>query len=471
MKQLIILTLFFNWTISIYGQNQSVTSYSLKDCIEIALQNNLDLNSASLRAETANINFKQSKNELLPSLNGFYNIGKSSGRSTDPFTNSIVTQDLTFSNAGLRLNAVVFNGFKLINDWKRQKLNLLASKMEKEEARQNLVLNVTLTYLQVMNNKDLYELATNRLESTNQQLERLESLYDEEVGNPAEYRDFEGLRANDKANLITARNNFKDAKLSLKELMNIDSDFDLQIVDIPLDILDYKTSTEEVYQSALQNFAMVKADELRVDVADKGIAVARSLYMPEISIFANLNTNYSSTANLFNEGATTFVETGDFVTINGDDFPVMTERTEFFPQSISYRDQFENNLSQSYGIAVNLPLFNGFRTKNNVQLEKIKKEEAQTELERTKLQLKNAIDIAYRDMIAAYERYEVIQTQVNAYEESLRINEIRFNSGVNNSVDYIISKNNYDNALINFNNAKYEIVLRVKILEYYKGNL
>ena len=468
MRHSIFIILFFLQTLNIFSQNNG-TIYNLQECIDIALKNNLDLKSAELRAETSSINFKQSKNALLPTLNGNYNIGKTNGRSIDPFTNSYINEELTFSNAGLRLGAVVFNGFQLINRWKQQKLNMKASEMEKEDARYNLILNVTLAYLQVMNTKDLYVLAQNRLETTNEQLKRLKSLFDEEMANPSEYRDFQGLMANDEANLISTKNNFEDAKLNLMQLLNIETDFDVAVIDMSVDLSMYSESFEDIYSQALENMAIVKASEFRLKAAEKGVSVAKSLYVPEISLFANLNTNYSSAARIFNDAGSSIVETGDFVTVQGQDYQVMSEQTNFTPENIAYKDQFENNLNNSAGISVNLPIFNGFNAKNNVALEKIKKEEATIELERTKLQLRTAIEQTYKDMNAAYERYELLQQQTEAYQESMRINDVRFTNGVNNSVDYIISKNNLENARINLNNVKYEYLLQTKLLDYFKG--
>jgi len=436
----------------------------------MALQNNLELKSATLRTETADINFKQSKNALLPAINGNYNYGISNGRSIDPFTNSYINEQLTFSNANLRLDAVVFNGFRLINNWKQQKLNLLASEAEKEESTQNLVLAVTLAYLNVMNTRDLVILAENRLESTDEQLVRVKSMFDKEMGNPSEYRDFQGQKANDESNLIAATNTFEDAKLSLMQLLNTSTYFDVSTIDVPIDIVNFDETFEEVYSEALQNLATVKVDEYRLEASEKSVSVAKALYVPEISVFANVGTNYSSAARIFNEDGTSIIETGDFVDVNGDIFNVQTEQTNFASQEISYNDQFENNLNNVAGIAVNIPIFNGFRAKNNVALEKIRQEEASVELERTKLQLRTSIEMAYKDMVASRQRYNVLEGQVEAYNESLRINEVRFNNGIENSIDFIISKNNYDNAQISLNNAKYEYFLRVKILEYYKGN-
>jgi len=468
MRNIYILLIALTQTFFMFGQS-NISTYNLQECIDIALKNNLDLKSAELRAETANINFKQSKNALLPTLNGNYNIGKTNGRSIDPFTNSYINEELTFSNAGLRLGAVVFNGFQLINRWKQQKLNMKASEMEKEDAKYNLILNVTLTYLQVMNTKDLYVLAQNRLETTNEQLKRLKSMFEEEMANPSEYRDFQGLKANDEANLVNSKNNFEDAKLNLMALLNVDTNFEVTAIDMSTNLDVYSESFEDIYMQALQNMAVVKAGEYRLKAAEKGVSVARSLYVPEISLFANLSTNYSSAARIFNESGTSILETGDFVTVGGQDYQVYSEQTSFTTENIAYKDQFENNLNNSAGIAVNVPIFNGFNAKNNVALEKIKKEEATIELERIKLQLRTAIEQTYKDMNAAYERFELLKQQTEAYQESMRINDVRFTNGVNNSVDYIISKNNLENARVNLNNVKYEYLLQTKLLDYFKG--
>jgi outer membrane protein len=375
MRHNIIITLLFFQCIYAVSQNSGVI-YNLQECIDIAIINNLDLKSAHLQTKTADVNFKDSRNALLPTLNGNYNIGSTSGRSIDPFTNSYINEQLTFSNAGLSLRSVVFNGFQLINRLRQQKLNLLASEMESENAKHNLVLNVTLAYLQVINTKDLYELAKNRLSSTNDQFNRLKSMFEEDMGDPSEYRDFQGLKANDEANLINSRNNYEDSKITLKELLNINVDFDITAIDIPSDFIAFNESFEDIYSQALENMGIVKADEYRLQASEKGVSVAKSNFAPEISFFANLNTNYSSAARFFNETGSSVIDTGDFVTFGGQDYPVFTEQPNLIAEDISYNNQFENNINSSFGIAVNIPLFNGFFAKNSVGREKIKKEEA-----------------------------------------------------------------------------------------------
>ncbi|MBV7269943.1 TolC family protein [Winogradskyella sp. WHY3] len=452
-----------------YTQDLGQKSYSLDECISIALENNLNLQSVNLRANSAKVNHQQSKANMLPSINGNFNIGVNDGRSIDPFTNDFINQELTFSNMGLSLDMTIFNGFRLLNEAKQNRLNREASELEKEAEQQDLVLNVTLAYLQVLNSKAVLDLTKQRYEATKQQLKIQEDFYKNESGNPADYADILGQIASDETSILVSESNLNNARLSLVRLLNIPHNITIDVESTLLDFEKYSLSADEVYTQSLQNLATFKANELRIKAAEKGISIAKSQFTPEVSVFAGINTNYSSAAELFNSTGTDIVDTGDFVTINGQDLPVMTEETSFESQSISYQDQLDNNLNTVLGIEVRVPLFNGFRAKNNVALEKIRVEESILELERTHLDIKNAIAQVHFDMEAVYNRYQSLLKQVEAYEESYRINEVRFNNGISNFLNYVTSKNNLDNAKVNLANAKYEYLLRVRVLDYYRG--
>ena len=134
-----------------------------------------------------------------------------------------------------------------------------------------------------------------------------------------------------------------------------------------------------------------------------------------------MNTNYSSVAETFNATGTSIVETGDFVTVDGEDLSVLTESTSFESQNINYSDQLDNNLNTVIGVSVSIPLINGFNAKNNVALEKINVEESMLQLERTNVEIKNAIAQVHFDMEAAFNRLKSLEKQVTAYQESYRI--------------------------------------------------
>ncbi|MDO5970853.1 TolC family protein [Flavivirga aquimarina] len=454
-----------------YAQNVSYKSLSLDDCIKLALENNLDLKRSELSAKSSDVNYKQSRNGLLPNLNMSYDLGINNGRSIDPFTNAYSNQELTFSNAGLSLDATIFNGFRILNKIKQDRFNLLASEMEIEEAKQNLILDVSLRYIQILSSRDQLVISKARLETTRKQLKRLEVFYKEEFGNLADYTDMQGQYASDQIGIINAENNYKSAILSLIQLLNLDTDSNKTFENIFGLIASekYLFSADDIYNDALQNLATFKSKQLRIDAANTGIKVARTNYFPEVSLFGRLNTNYSSLAQVFNNTGSVISETGDFVNIGNQEYPVLQNESTFESNKISYEDQFNNNLSSVVGVSVRIPLFNGFQAKNTVSLQKIALEETKVELKNTKLLFKQTIEDAYNNMESAFERFHILQDQVVALEESFRINEVRFNNGVSNIIAYLTSKNNLDSAKLNLNNTKYEYLLRVKILDYYRG--
>lgn len=469
------IALFIGFWIAFYcaglAQNEQKKTLTLSDCIEIAIKNNLDLKSSGLKAKSSEVNYSQSRSDILPSLNLDYNLGVTNGRSIDPYTNDYINQELTFSNAGLNLNATVFNGFRMMNTIKQKRYNMLASEMELEENKQNLTLEVTLRYIQILNGRDLLELSKSRLATTEKQLKRLEIYYKEGSGNPVDYTDMQGQYSTDQIGIINAETNFKSSVLELVKLLNLDLDSKITFKNI-LGLIEsqkYQFSADEVYNDALKNLATFKSKEFKVDAADTGIKVAKSDYFPKVSLFGQLNTNYSSVAQEFTKTGTIINETGDFITINNQDYPVLRDESQFQGDNINYNNQFDNNLNSVVGISVRIPLFNGFRAKNNVALQKIQLEESLVELKNTKLIFKQSIEQAYNDMESAYNRYFIQLNQVAAFEESFRVNEVRFVNGVSNIVNYITSKNNMDSARLNLNKTKYEYLLRVKILDYYRG--
>jgi len=471
-RKIIILAGFCLFLITIgYAQEDQKIIYNLNDCIRIAIKNNLDLKSSELKAESSEVNFKQSRNELFPTLNMNYNLGLNNGRNIDPFSNDVVTEQLTFSNLNLNLGVTVFNGFRLMNSIKQSKLNLQASEMEIEEAIQDLTIEVTFRYIQILNGKDLLELSKSRLETTKSQLDRLEAHYNEGDGNPADYTDMLGQYTNDKIGIINATNSLKEAVLNLIRLLSTDPDSELQFEDIEgmIETDKYQFSAGQVFDDALQNLATFKAKRLRIDAADTGVKAAKANYFPEISLFGQLNTNYSSVAQEFTQTGTIISETGDFIDINNQNFPVLTNETLFDAENIGYSDQFNDNFNSVFGVSVRIPIFNGFRAKNTVALQKIQLRESSIDLQNTKLLFKQSIEEAYLKMESAFNRHHILLDQVAAYEQSFHTNEIRFNNGVSNIVEYLISKNNLDTAKLNLSKAKYEYILRVRVLDYYRG--
>jgi outer membrane protein len=163
------------------------------------------------------------------------------------------------------------------------------------------------------------------------------------------------------------------------------------------------------------------------------------------------------------------VTSDDYVIVGGNPTPVIRKQSNFSTQKISYSDQLKNNRNSGFSLDLQIPIFNQFFQRNRIKIAKINLKNSEFVASTTKTQLQLAIEQAYSNMTSASESYILLFEQVNAYTESFGAAEVRFNAGVGNSIDYLTAKNNLDRANIALINAKYNYVLRTKILDYYKG--
>lgn len=243
----------------------------------------------------------------------------------------------------------------------------------------------------------------------------------------------------------------------------------------PVSVRDVAKQTNEnadqIYSTALEQLAYVKAAELRRQSAEKGVMVAKGALSPSISLFGGVFTNYSSAAqsSVFTDSST--VNTGNYVNTPAGKQPVYATQANYVNKNIGYYDQFKNNYSTQFGVSLKVPILNYFQNHNKVKLAKLDYQESKYIEENTKIVLRQNVEQAYLNMTSAYNRYNVLIDQVKAYAESFRTAEIRFNAGVLTSVDFVVAKNNLDKANINLINARYDCYIYNKVLDYYMGRL
>jgi outer membrane protein len=446
---------------------------SLQEAVDIATKNNIQVRQSELRIETAEINTKQAKANMLPNLNGDFNYGWNNGRNIDPFLNVYVNQQLRGSNIGLNSQWLLFNGLQVQNLIKQNKLSRDAAKMDLQQAKEILMMNVILNYLQVLNNEDILVNLENQAAVTRNQVERLEVLVREGAIGQYQLSDMKGQYADEKVALVNARNSLDISKISFCQLLNIPyrKELVLERNDAPMPSEIYAGTPEEIYNRASEQLALVKAGELRVESAKRAVKVEQGAFYPRVGLYGNLFSNFSSTTSLNIPGATIDVLTDNFVLVNNVKSMVYSPRQQYTSEAISYFDQMKNNVGSSFGVAATIPLFNNFRTKYRVEQARIVEKNTELEKQQIDLNLKQQIDQAYANMQASYNRYMAFKDQYNEYRESFRANEIRFNTGVINSFEYLSSKNNLDRATQNLTQVRYEYIFRTKILDYYQGML
>jgi outer membrane protein len=468
MKISIISFGMFFLSATVFAQENIMT---LKQCIDNAIKNNILVKQSDLQSETANINLKQAKANLLPNVNGNFSYGFNEGRSVDPITNSYINQQLTSANPSLSSNVVLYNGMRLQNLIKQNKLIYEANKMDLQQAKDNLALNVILAYLQVLSNADVLLVAKAQRLVTEKQVERMGILVKE--GAAANYllSDLKGQLANEAIAIINATNALQQAILNLCQLMNVDYNAALQLEKNTEDFSDtkYESSSAEVYKAALQNFSLVKANNIKIKSAAKAMAISRAGFYPTLSLNANLGSNYSSLAKTLSLANTTQEQTEAYVTVGGNQTFVFRQQQNYNATKTGFAKQLNNNLGTFVGLSVSIPLFNGFQTKNRVKVAAINLKTVQLESTSANLLLKQNIEQAFLNMTASFEKYTILKEQVKDFEESFRAAEVRFANGVTNVTEYLISKNNLDKTNINFTQAKYDYFFRAKLLDYYKA--
>jgi outer membrane protein len=155
--------------------------------------------------------------------------------------------------------------------------------------------------------------------------------------------------------------------------------------------------------------------------------------------------------------------------VGGSKYDVLAQQQQFTYEKFGYVDQLKNNYSTSVGLGLRIPILNGFQVKNQVKLAKINEKGQENLRENTLLQLQQQVEQASFNAQAAYDRYKASAEQVNAFKESFRSAEVRFNAGAINSVDYLVAKNNLDRATISLTQSKYEFIFRSQVLDYYAG--
>ncbi|MFZ1785855.1 MAG: TolC family protein [Ferruginibacter sp.] len=458
------------WGINLQAQNNTST-LTLQTCLDMAMANNISVKQTELGEQTAKVNLNQSKYNRLPNIAAGIGYGINSGRSIDPFTNSYNNQQLSSSNANITASLPVFRGFQIKNAVSQAAYDYEASKMELQQEKDNLALNVILSFLQVMNDEDVLALTEEQTRVTEKQVERLNILNNEGAIAPAVLYDMKGQYASDRLAIVNNTRSLEMSKLALAQYMNIPYRKEMQIDREGFDptIARYEGSADNIYQTAIQNLAMVKAVNLRMKAASKAKKVAAADFYPTLSLFGQLGTNYSSAARTLNETGSMDVATSDYVIVGTSNLPVMTKQTNYNQQKISFTNQFNNNLSTYVGLNLSIPIFSSFQTRTNVRLAKIEEKRKGYVAENTKIQLRQAIEQAYLNMTTAFDKYSALNEQVQAFKESFRAAEIRFNLGALNSVEYLIVKNNLDRATVNLTIARYEYLLRTKVLDFYKG--
>lgn len=453
---------------------QDAQIITLEKAIELALENNLQVKQAQLSEALSEENLNQSKYALLPNLGASPQASENFGRSIDPLTNQFSTQHIFAVNGSISSQLVLFQGFQKLNQIKQNKLLLEADKSATNKVKNDLILNVVVTYLQILTNQDLVKASEQQIEIAKLTLNREQENFD--VGNKtlADLSQAKAQLASTELTLTDAQNQADISILTLKQYLEMSPDAVIQVEKPDLTRLgNIRTDFDalEVYATALTTNPDVQLAERQKEAAFKGIDIARGNYYPSVVLFGSLGTGYSS-------GREQIVGTVDhgllpIGTVEGSNQQVVSLMRNIEPVygRYGFSSQLSDNFNQSVGIGLSIPIFGNFQARSSVRRAKINYQNASIQSQLAKNNLGKIIAQAVLDLKAAEKRYFSAERTYEANKDAFNVIEQRYEVGLVNSLEYTTSQTNLNKSEFDLIQARYDRVFRSKVIDYYLGNV
>jgi len=415
----------------------SAQQYTLSECIDIALENNRNIKQQELNRQQREITYSQARADLLPSLNASAGQNFVFGRSIG-LDNTYQSTNSSQTSFGLGADITLFDGLRMKHNIDARKADLHASEADLDKMRDDIIMSVTTAFLQALLNKELLQIAESQLALTQADIDRRTALVESGKMARGELYEQEAQLAREELNRVQAASNLRLALLDLAQIMELEEFDDFDVTAPPAETLISETpllASRAVYESALVNRPIIRSMQYRIESSEKELLMAQSQLYPSLSFGANMGTGYYK--------------------MNGRD-------------NDPFGTQLRNNMSNSLGFSLRIPIFNKFQVRNNVHSAELAIANTRLEMDKTKLELRKQIEQAYYNAVGAKSRWEAAQKSVTASNEAYRFAEEKFENGRANAYELFLAKNNQTQALGEEAQAKYEYAFRLKILELLK---
>lgn len=415
----------------------------LREAIDLAQNNNLQVKQALFQAAITEQDVKQSRMNLYPTLNAGMDGDLRWGRSFDQLTGSLITKSINSLSGSIGSSVPIFEGFQRVNQVRANKFLLLADQSNAERIKSDLVLSVVTTYLEALTNQDLLVAGRQQLALSTSQLEVEQINVD--VGNRtlADLSQAQSLVAADELNVTSAQNAYDLSMLNLKQLMEIDPSVSIELEKPPLPDFESKVtaySAQDVYSQAKVNFSEIRQAAYNADAAKTNIEVLKGGLYPSLSLRGGLSTGYSSAS-----------------------------YDPFTNMETSFGTQLGDNFSRYIGISLSIPIFNNFRTRISVKKARISYEKALLGVRQAENNLNKIIHQAVLDLRAAEKSLLSNRQAFESTRQAFDVIRQRYEVGLANSIELSTSQTNMNRAEFDYIQSRYNLVFRIKVIDYYLG--
>ncbi|WP_298265417.1 TolC family protein [uncultured Lutibacter sp.] len=449
MRSKIVTILALVFFITVQAQDKK---WTLQECVNYALENNISIKQQELNKELIEEDIITAEGNFYPSLNASASQNFNFGSYIDNYGGR-VSRDSRSNSFSLGTGVTLYNGQRNKNTLLRAQKNLEAAGFDLEENKNNIMLFVVNSYLNVLLNKESLKIAEEQVSISESQVEKVKNLVEAGSQPKANLFEAQATLATNTQQLVTAQNNLDLSLLSLAQLLQIShKGFDVEdvVLNINAASLIYN-DTDVIYNTALGNLPEIKSAEIAVENSEVAIDIAKGAFLPSLSFSAGLGTSYQH-----NQG-------------QKDVRAILDENNNVVYVPNGFGKQLEDNLGYNFGFSLNIPIFNRFQTKSNVARAQINKERFELALLDKQVKLRETIEKAYADAKASLNQFVAAEQSLKAQEESFKNAQVSYNSGVMTSFDFDQVRNRLVNSQSSLINAKYNFVFRTKLLEYYLG--
>lgn len=470
MKKAFLYIQLFYLTGCLFAQSPA---WSLAQCIDYAYKHSLDLQIQQINSQILLAQKKQALYSFLPSISGNFSHAYQYGRTIDPFTNEFALERVQTDNIYVSGDLLLFQGFRLVNQWKKSNLEYENTLITTELRKQDIALAIATAYLQILFYHEEYLRSEKSLEITHQQLQKIKIAFEAGQIPRDNLIQMEAQLATEEAQVLNFKNQLQLAKLTLQQLMNFQDSTGFDIVIPEINSLQdtnllLNQTPETIYQLALQQYPTIQLAKNNVQLANYDLKIARSSLYPVLRLYSSYGTGYSSARKQLSEVNLSGVDTVGITSESPSEY-VLIPSFSYVYEVIPFRQQWEDNLNRSFGLTLSIPIFHQFSSRTNISIARLNQQTRMLQLEQQQWELKKNIEKAYYDALAAKANYRAVLKQVIALEQAFSSTQIRFETGKSTPFEYNDAKIKLQQALSDLNKAKFELIFRIKILEFYMG--
>ena len=422
---------------------QEKKQWTLKDCIDYALQNNISLKKTNIQKKSTHEDLLQSQAALLPSLSAStshsvaYTPWPETGRSTVANGYAVSSVDKVYYNGsyGVNGNWTVWNGGRNTNTVKLNKLTEEQAELDSAEIANQLQEQIAQLYVQILYSEEAIKVNEQTAETTRKNEERGKTMVEVGKMSKADLAQLTAQRAQAEYNIVEAQSNLKNFKRQLKQILQItdNQEFDVAIPATTDEMaLQLIPSLNEVYTSALAIRPEIRNVMLGIESSDLSIKIAKAGKLPQIGLNAGFSTNTTS----------------------------MNDK--------AWGTQLKSNVNLGAGFSISIPLFDQRQTKSRVNKALLQKENYKLDLKDKQTTLYSTIENYWLQAVNNQDKFKAAKISTESQQTSFELLSEQFRLGLKNIIELMTGADNLRAAQQNELQSKYLAILNIEMLKFYR---